>query len=291
MQEIKNMSTTKTIGVLYLAFGSLYHEEAKASIKSLLEKNPTLSVAVFTDNPYEFRNFNPNVTAIYKSSLENSKGKTRVKPTYLIDTPFDRTLYLDTDTRVLGDITKIFNLLNHYDIGVRFGGPKSKYNDNLYFHPQCNSGVVIYEKNEKIYDCFQLWQKLYEEAYQEIEKTEDMHGIRDQRYLSIAIALSKVRPCHLGDYLHFIMFGFDIANGPPLIVTARFSPVDAIAISLANYWKTDDWRARVWLPNIRGFLPNGVRRSDPFLIIALMFRRIWNEVKFRILRYSQRRKS
>ena len=131
-------------GVLYIAFGESFCEEARRSIASLKSVSPGLPVAVVTDKEWSQKPV-PEQFVLRECLLGY-----RCKPAYMYEaSPFRLTLFIDTDTLVARDIRRVFNLLGHYDVGVRFGGPELR-EPGLEFHTQCNSGVVLFREEPAV---------------------------------------------------------------------------------------------------------------------------------------------
>lgn len=267
-------------GVVYIAFGDSYKKEARASIMSLRAVSSNLPVAVVTDEAW-----NEDPLPEYFVIREGSYGY-NCKPKYLYKTsPFTETLYLDTDTYVARDIYPIFGLLQYYDIGVRFGGPQLNESPGLEFHTQCNSGVILFKKNERTQEAFDIWNRTYMETMERKKTTTNSKGLNDQRYLASAIAVSRARPVHLAEYLNFTLFDTIATYSPPVVYHSRLAEVREIDRVMTRRWNPkEDWQARLWLSNIKGALPRGVRRSDPLLAAAILLRRIANELRYRLMK-------
>ena len=268
---------TPSRGILYIAFGARWVAEAKQSISSL-RRVSTLPIAVVTDEPWQ-------VGAMPDHFVTREKiAGWASKPQYMYaGSPFEHTLFMDTDTIALSDPERIFGLLQHYDIGVRFGGPLLREPPFLEFHTQCNSGVVLYKKSPDVAECFANWNRLYAKARADISATGDSRGLNDQRYLSIAIAQSRARPVHLAEALNFAIFETIYTYSPVVILHGRDRHLHQIGDSINRKWNVDvDWQARLWLQNIKGLLPRGVRRSDPLLAVSLLLRRLMNELTLRL---------
>ena len=93
-------------GVIYIAYSQKkYIDEAIFSATSVKKHNPNLSITIFTD--YELKN---NCFDIVKK-LPPNNFKFRCKQDFLKNTPYEKTLYLDTDTYVNDNIEDLFNLL------------------------------------------------------------------------------------------------------------------------------------------------------------------------------------
>jgi len=263
-------------GVLYIAFGESYVSEAIASICSLRQQSPNITVAVVTDSRWNHK-VQPDLYVI-RDSVQNFS----CKPRYIYEaSPFKKTLFLDTDTYVSRDITAYYELLDWYDIGVMFVGPQLN-EEGITLHTQCNSGVILFKKSEQMKDVFHKWQELYFAA-EKLNSVEDRRGLGDQRYLSIAIAKSRVRPVHFDTYMHYVLFTTTVTYSPPFIYAGRLDGIAAISEEIKENWDTSiDWHPRLWLPNIKGILPAGLRRSDPILATALLLRRLYNELRIRL---------
>jgi hypothetical protein len=266
-------------GVLYVAFGDRWRREAKDSIRSL-RRVSRLPVAVVTDAPWPDE---PQPDAFVERSDSGGFG---VKPRHLFEaSPFEHTLFLDTDTRVLQDPAPVFGLLQHYDIGVRFGGPQLNEEPGLTFHAQCNSGVILFRRCEAVTQVGQLWLHEYGRGLARHGGGQDARGLGDQRFLAIAIAKSRARPVHLAEYMNFALFESIVAYSPLVVVHGRQRDIDLIGQEINARWNSQrDWHARVWLSNIDGLLPAGIRRSDPLLGLALLLRRMANRLRRRLRR-------
>lgn len=263
-------------GVLYVAFGARWRQETVRSLTSLKRVSSVRS-AVVTDAPWT-EGPQPDLFV-----LREPIASFRCKPRYIYEaSPFERTLFLDTDTVVARDVLPVFGLLDHYDVGVRFGGPQLYEPEGLETHAQCNSGVIVFRKSDDTESMFRSWLALYDEAVATVS-AEDTRGVGDQRYLAIAIARSRARPVHLGEYLNFATFENLVVYSPPTIYHGRQPWLEKLAHDVTGEWdESSDWQPRVWLPNLAGFLPRGVRRSDPMLAGAFVLRRLWNEMRRRL---------
>ena len=94
-------------GVLYMAYGAPARAEAEKSMRSLHRHN---DLPTFIVNEVVCQ----NVHGVPKEGYYAGRRAFlpgRVKPNFAKLTPFDMTLYLDADTRVMGDLTPIFSLL------------------------------------------------------------------------------------------------------------------------------------------------------------------------------------
>ena len=269
-------------GVLYIAFGERYQQECRRSMSSLRKASPSVPIGVITDKEWTVEP-TPN-TFVLRQNTESFASK----PRYMYDTPFERTLFVDTDTVIARDISSVFGLLDWYDVGVRFDGPQLNAPDGLEFHTQCNSGVILFKKNRVVGEMFALWNHEFSARQQLAGRAKDRRGLNDQRFLAIAIAKSKARPVHLAPYLNFALFETIITYSPPAIYHGRLAEMEMLHEEIGAGWNSiEDYHPRLWLPNIRGILPAGVKRSDPLLGLALVLRRFYNSNKRSVKRIKQ----
>lgn len=92
-------------GVIYISTGDRSYEEALMSIRSLKQTNPGLSVTLCTDNR--------EVDAIVGQVviIENPHYSVQDKALNIWRTPYQETLYLDSDTFVTGSLDEVFAVL------------------------------------------------------------------------------------------------------------------------------------------------------------------------------------
>jgi hypothetical protein len=268
-------------GALYIVFGTRYQAEARRSIESLRKVCPTMRIAVISDS--EWSDFAIPDFFI----LKPAEASYALKMRYAYDSPFDRTLCLDSDTIVARDISAIFGMLDYYDVGFHFDGPHIDEPNGLKFQMRAATSVFVFKKGEHVAQFFTKWSEEYDLQRRELTATGtvfDARGLDDTRSCAVAIAKSKVRPFQLGSFLYFNVDTVVKTLSPPLIYHGRGVPyMEMLDGEISGRWNVEkDWHPRLWVPNIRGLLPAGVRRSDPILATALILRRTYNSSKRRI---------
>jgi len=77
--------------------------------------------------------------------------------------PFDQTLFLDTDTYLTADVSELFDVLNKHDLAV---APSPLSQDLVEGVPapwtQFNTGVIAYRANEAVHKLFTRWNEIYQ---------------------------------------------------------------------------------------------------------------------------------
>lgn len=147
------------MGVVYIAFGDKYVDEVLFSA-STLKAVSDLPVTLFTDRKLA----SPNLDSV----VEIEPGHKRPKVDHLPRTPYDWTLYLDSDTKIERDVTDMFALLDRFDLAAvhdhsrkssRWSTVIPEYDAIPYGFPEYNSGVVLFRKSSRLDGFFALWQK------------------------------------------------------------------------------------------------------------------------------------
>lgn len=167
------MKVNKEIkGVLYIAFSNrtkhkheddYYIKEAIFSANSIKKIHPNLSITLFTDKHINNNCFDRVV-------VTGAIDDIRVKQEFLWSSPYDKTLYLDSDTGIIGPIDEMFNILDRFDIAathdiMRKDSKKAKVYPDYANIPDGFSefagGVILYRKSEQIQKFLEIWRKNY----------------------------------------------------------------------------------------------------------------------------------
>ncbi len=112
-------------GVLYIAFGDNFLKELTLSAESVKRFCPDLHITVFSDKPVESE-FIDECRIIEVNHL-------RPKIDYIMHAPYERTLFLDTDTIIDYDISDMFDILDNFDIALAhdLARKRKKYSDTI----------------------------------------------------------------------------------------------------------------------------------------------------------------
>ena len=143
-------------GIIYCATGKkVFFNEVKVSVKYLREFNKEINVTIFTDKKDFIKNDMDLFDSVYEiTSPEYSFGD---KIFAIKNTPYQKTIFLDTDTIVNDDITELYCILDIYDVAATNTPFKNSNYSPFYF----NTGVFAYNLNSKTRKFFELWDKEY----------------------------------------------------------------------------------------------------------------------------------
>ena len=123
----------------------------------------------------------------------------RAKVDFLLQSPYKKTLYLDSDTLVVSDISEIFEILERFDIVAThdLSRKRSEWADLIAEHkqipygfPEINGGILGYNKTVAARDLLRVWIKKF---YQLRHLTRN----QDQPALRLSLWESSARICIL----------------------------------------------------------------------------------------------
>ncbi|NEO52709.1 MAG: hypothetical protein F6K54_06225 [Okeania sp. SIO3B5] len=146
-----------SIGVIYIATGEKFIREACESVASLKAKMPNLPVTIFASEDIKNSNFD-QVIVIEKPDYNHVD-----KIKYMYASPYDYTLFLDTDTYISANFSEIFTLLDKFDMGVAHAplNIRGFVNGVPESFQQLNTGVILYKKSPQLEKFFVKWLELY----------------------------------------------------------------------------------------------------------------------------------
>jgi hypothetical protein len=196
-----------TQGVIYYATGTKYVEQMLVSAESL-KQHTDLPVTVYSDEQIHSQ-YIDNVVVITPGE---HPFYDRIN--YFKQTPYDKTLYLDTDTYIAGDVSPIFEMLDRFDVVAAFNesrdtaAPHTKFDtvdlDVPPSFPEYQCGVIGYQNTEPIQQLFDDWQTRYK-PYRDKHLIDQPH-FREALYnsnLAIGTLPSEYNTlANFGGYLH-----------------------------------------------------------------------------------------
>jgi hypothetical protein len=166
-------------------------EEAFASAERVKRHMPDLTTLLYTHDPVEHPAMDRVVTDIGSKDPDEAKAR---KIACMADSPFRRTLYLDTDTQVLDQVDELFDLLDAFDLGVAHAPNRLYFGDGEYPNaqeypsdlpqsfPEMNTGVMVYNTEaSSVQSLFSAWQVRYE-GMQKLGATRDQISFREVLY-------------------------------------------------------------------------------------------------------------
>lgn len=221
-----------TKGFLYIAFGKRYLQEVEISARSL-KRFTKFPVCVITDDT--------TFSSTYVDEIIIAETVTDFvsKIIGLAKTPFERTVFLDSDTFVCAPIDQLFNVLDLFDMAMVVERSNHSYSfvvkykpdfkisyENLL--PEYHTGVIVYKSNAVVRKLFSDWL----EIHNRLELKADMPSFREAYMQHIG----KVNIASLPfEYNYFGTHSFGFAHNEIKVIHER----------LGEKWNT---LTRVMLP-------------------------------------------
>lgn len=206
-----------TAGFVYVATGDQYREEAVRSARSLKQHNPEHPVCLISDRPETTGPWNevvilPQPQFGFRDKMEMQRS------------PYDRTVFLDTDTTIFGPIGELFEILERFDVcGVQMCEGQDYVMPGIpHAYPEMNSGVIGFRKNAATAVFFEAWARYYQ-TFREENRAGHYHyaNVGDQKSLRAALWHSQARIAQIGAEYNFIPFKMEFASLPVKVVHTR----------------------------------------------------------------------
>lgn len=166
-------------GIVYVATGTAYRDECQISAASVREHMPDVPITLFSDEAVTGNNFD-SVHVLSDPSYDSSDVIE-----CLLQTPYDRTIFLDTDIYIDGDISELFDMMDSFDVGVVIDPTHTCPRDSPVpivpsTFPEYNTGMIAYRSNPQTDSLLSSWRSLYEYH----NSPADQPSFRDSVYLS-----------------------------------------------------------------------------------------------------------
>jgi len=152
-------------GVIYYATGDPYVRQAEISAKSLKSHND-IDVTMYTDQSLD----SPYVDNVVTITPGEYPFYDRIN--YFKQTPYDRTLYLDTDTYIVSKLSSVFEMLDRFEIVAAFNENRDTASEHAKFEtvdidvpasfPEYQCGAIGYRNTDTVQELFGDWQERYE---------------------------------------------------------------------------------------------------------------------------------
>jgi hypothetical protein len=205
-------------GVIYVASGEKFLREAETSLASLRATNPGLPAMLLTDQPvarpelWDKVEVDPGLMAL------TTTGRSCKAKLHMDRAPWDRCLFLDTDTLVIGDLSSGFALLDRFEFAADqiAGGHHYTVPGLPPAFPEVNSGVMFWRPTEAVRELFQSWRQLYD-----LFDQSDLGRTYDQKSLRVALWRSDVRYVRMPTNLNLMPYHPAVVEREMAVVHGR----------------------------------------------------------------------
>lgn len=157
----------KSCGILYAATGESHLGEAAHSAHSVRQFHPELPTVLFTSAQDDTKHgpwLRETFTEVKLHPDPEFSYRDKIHPLCL--SPFEKTVFLDADTELIGRIDDVFDLLDSYPLAccrdtTRYNLPAR---DVPAAFSEPNTGVIAFAKSEATERLFRLWLQKYDEG-------------------------------------------------------------------------------------------------------------------------------
>ncbi|MFA6547015.1 MAG: putative nucleotide-diphospho-sugar transferase [Limisphaerales bacterium] len=206
------MSDPRTCGFVYVATGAAYLPEALHSAATLRQHHPDLPICLVTDCP-------PAGLGPF-TEIRRPVGPVEHKPIDKLlayEAPYERIIFLDTDTHVLDDLTPIFRVLECFDLALLQDvnrGWNYELPDVPLAFSEFNTGVVAFRKSDATRQFFRDWHANYVSLRAELNLISDQPSFRRTLFHSpLRVAPLPSEFHFLGDYPNATLWKVRLIHG------------------------------------------------------------------------------
>lgn len=242
------MTAEEECGIIYIATGKKYRLEANGSARSVRAVMPDVSITLYTDTQADLD------TALFNTIeiLENPTYSFFDKIIPLCDSPYRKTLFLDTDTIVVDPVYELFDVLDQFELTYCHAPNRGADSPKMlsvcpiaFVEP--NTGVMSYVKTDKVIALFKEWAAYYRDLLSETPA----RVRHDQPALRKVLYHSDIRGLVLPpEYNLRTIFPMFKGNMPAKILHGREPTLSrALEVMRQNYWMgIHDFRdqAKLW---------------------------------------------
>lgn len=213
-----SVTPQRPVGVVYVATGRRFADEARDATAQLKRTNPALPVCLVTDQP-------DYLPAFWDDRVLVSHPHFGFRDKILMGLcPYERFLYLDTDTFVAADLADVFTLLERFDfVGHQlFEGHDCPLPGVSDAFCEFNGGVLGFRRSPALEGFFARWLANYDAFYaQNAAGAYHYSNASDQKSLRLTVYQSQLRVGVLGPEYNFTPQHLDFACARVSIIHGR----------------------------------------------------------------------
>ena len=175
------MSAGGDRGILYIATGRRHLDEMLVSARSVRRHMPGVPIVVCTDQTDLPKDVFDEIRRI-----DSPRHSFIDKIAPLCESPFERTIFLDTDTLACAPFGDLFEILDRFDLALAHAPFR---HDRPFVTPNCfaelNTGVMAWRRSPETVALFRDWLRIYEKEVAETGRMDsDQPAFREALYRS-----------------------------------------------------------------------------------------------------------
>lgn len=169
---------TVTKGVIYVATGERHVAEALVSARSLKTYMPDLPVTLFCNQ------IMTNELLEHVFPVERHCWDPSVRIDHIGSSPYEHTLFLDTDTYVAGDLAELFSILERFEVALAHSPTRGAYRPDGVpdSFPEFNGGVILFRRSSRVRDLFSRWAAYYARDLERLRRGEINWRARERAF-------------------------------------------------------------------------------------------------------------
>lgn len=175
-------------GSLYVATGERFVRRAERSAQSLRQVLPGVPIALASDR---------EKPGAFDLGLRVPAGDGyRAKILAMRETPFERTLFLDADTYVVGDLACVFELLEHFDMALAHAPVHVTLplDDVPDAYPEFNTGVIAFRRSPSVRAVLDEWLLEYDRLQPFDPPSKDQPSFRRVSFRARGLRVATLTP-------------------------------------------------------------------------------------------------
>jgi len=167
------MPAEKDRGAVYAATGERFREEVEVSVCSLKRAMPDLSVTVFCDWDSDVLDGLEGVEVVV---FENPEFGYIDKVVGIRQSPYRKTLFIDTDTYISAPLDELFELLDRVDVAAahELARQHSEFPEIPDCFSEFNSGFVAMNMNDRVLAMLKFWEDRYRVLIDDVGGDQDV---------------------------------------------------------------------------------------------------------------------
>lgn len=160
------MRKSETRGFIFATTGEKYTIAARKAARNLRTAMPEAQIDLFTNQKVE--------DAVFDCIHPIKNDFFRPKMEAMLNSRFDRSVYLDSDVIVLCDVTEMFDVLDFSDLAMAHAlsrEQKFMYDDSVpRAFPVLNAGVIAFRRTREVTGLFTEWLRKMQETGAEFDQ-------------------------------------------------------------------------------------------------------------------------
>lgn len=272
----KSENNNFSCGILYVATGKKYIHEAIESATSCRKSNP-YPIGLITDSHEYQLPQGLFDSVIIKDAQYSYRDKLLIRYT-----PFEKTIFLDTDTLVINELGDLFRLLDFREFAVHQQDEGYEYNmpELSNAMPEFNTGVIAFRMTDDVQKLFLNWNASFETVR---EIVTDQYHLRRALYEStVKYAIFSSAYNFIVSYNNYVIQQVKVLHGRP------FQFLREVAKQINNVPHESAWRRTFYPINNKFFIlytnPTAkdsfkILRSSTRMYLSNVIRKIKNGFK------------